>query len=134
MFSKKQKRIRRHKRVRAKVFGTKEKPRLCVFCSNRHVYAQLIDDQKGKTLASISDLDLKSKKTEKKSKTASKIKEKKDVVMTKKVKIGYEVGKLIAQKALEKKIEKAVFDRGCYKYHGVVKSLAEGAREEGLKF
>ncbi|MBI2625310.1 MAG: 50S ribosomal protein L18 [Candidatus Nealsonbacteria bacterium] len=113
---KNEKRIRRHKRVRAKIFGTAVRPRLCVFRSGKHIYAQLIDDIKGKTLDSASDLELK--KTKIKGRVAS----------------SNEVGKLIAKKALEKKIEKAVFDRGGYRYHGRVKSFAEGAREGGLKF
>jgi len=111
MLEKKEKRYRRHKRVRAKIFGKKEKPRLCVFRSAKHIYAQIIDDERGKTMVSASDLELK--KQEDKAK---------------------EVGKLIAKKALEKKIEKVVFDRGGYNYHGKVKALAEGAREGGLKF
>ncbi|MDI6592062.1 MAG: 50S ribosomal protein L18 [Patescibacteria group bacterium] len=122
---KREKRYRRHKRVRAKIFGTSEKPRLCVFRSIKHIYAQLIDDQKGKTLISASDLELKNKKIKTKEIQKS---------LTKKVAIAYKVGRLIAKKALEKKIEKVVFDRGGYKYHGRVKALAEGAREGGLKF
>lgn len=115
MLKKHEKRIRRHKRIRAKIFGTAEKPRLSVFRSSKHLYAQLVDDNKGKIIASVSDLKSgKSKKTK-----------------TDKAK---EVGKLIAKEAMEKKIEKAVFDRGGYKYHGRVKALAEGAREGGLKF
>jgi len=117
MLKRKEKRIRRHKRVRAKVFGTKERPRLCVFRSAKHIYAQLIDDQKGLTIAVASDLELKkSKKTKTKKEKAS------------------AVGELIAEKALKKKIERVIFDRGGYAYHGRVKALAEGAREGGLKF
>jgi len=112
MLKKKVKKIRRHKRVRAKIKGTNKIPRLCVFRSIKHIYAQLIDDDKGKTLASADDAGIKGSKVE----------------------IAEEVGKLIAQKASEKKIEKIVFDRAGYKYHGRVKSLAEGAREAGLKF
>lgn len=97
-----------------RIFKTKERPRLCVFRSNKHIYAQIIDDEKGITLVSASDLELKSKKN--------------------RIETAFEVGKLIAKKALEKKIEKVVFDRSRYKYHGRVKSLAEGAREGGLKF
>lgn len=107
MKNKQIKKIRRHQRIRVKIFGTKERPRLSVFKSNKHIFAQLINDEKGKTLASASDLKLK---------TAS------------------EVGKLIAEKARELKIEKVVFDRGGDKYHGRIKALAEGAREGGLKF
>jgi large subunit ribosomal protein L18 len=116
MLEKKEKRKRRHKRVRAKIKGTKEVPRLCVFRSAKHIYAQLIDDEEGKTIVSAKDQDLKGKKPLKK---------------TEKAKM---VGILIAQKAREKKIEKVVFDRAGYKYHGRVKALAEGAREGGLKF
>jgi len=118
---KKEKRKRRHRRVRAKIFGTKNRPRLCVFRSNKHIYAQLIDDEKGHTLGAVSDLKL-----------PKNVKLNKD--MTRKVAIAYEVGKLIAKVAKEKGIKKVVFDRGGYKYHGRVKALAEGAREGGLKF
>jgi large subunit ribosomal protein L18 len=125
--SKKEKRYRRHKRVRGKIFGTAQRPRLCVFRSAKHIYCQLINDEKGQTLASASDLELK------KSKAKSQKTKNKDQ-RTGKVFVAYEVGKLIAKKAKEKKIEKVVFDRGGYIYHGRVKALAEGAREEGLKF
>lgn len=110
---KKEKRDRRHKRIRAKAFGTKEKPRLYVFKSNKHIYGQLINDESGKILASASDLKIK--------KGA-------------RIDLAKEVGKLVAQKAKDLKIEKVVFDRGGYKYHGRVKALAEGSREAGLKF
>lgn len=119
MLEKQIKRHRRHKRVRAKIFGTKERPRLCVFKSNQHIYAQLIDDDKGRTLVVASDLELKKPKTENQ-------KPKTDVAK--------EIGKLIAQKAQDLKIEEVVFDRGGYQYHGRVKALADGAREGGLKF
>lgn len=112
---KQEKRKRRHRRVRAKIFGTGSIPRLSVFRSNRFLWAQLIDDQEGKTLAFASSKELAK---EKKNKNA----------------IGEEVGKLIAKRALEKKVGKAVFDRGGYKYHGLIKDLAEGARKGGLKF
>ncbi|KKS91237.1 MAG: 50S ribosomal protein L18 [Parcubacteria group bacterium GW2011_GWF2_43_11] len=111
----KQRKLRRQKRVRAKISGTDKKPRLCVFRSNKHIYVQLIDDIKKKTILSASDQKLKKGK------------------MTK-VDLAKEIGKLIAQKASEKKIEKVIFDRGPYKYHGRVKAVAEGAREGGLKF
>ncbi len=113
---KKLKRERRHKRVRKKAFGTAERPRLCVFRSNKHIYAQLIDDEKGKTLFSANDIQLKSEKK---------------LVKTERAR---EVGKLIAKKALERGIRKVVFDRGGYKYHGRIRALAEGSREGGLKF
>lgn len=115
MNTKKEKRYRRHRRVRAKIKGTSRIPRLCVFRSNKHIYTQLIDDEKGKTLLSISDSAIK------------KLKVKKAV-------IAYEVGKLLAKKAIEKKVEKVIFDRGGYKYHGRIKAIADGAREGGLKF
>ena len=122
MSDKQLKRRRRHKRVRAKIKGTTKIPRLCVFRSNKHIYAQLIDDEKGKTFISASDLDLKKSKT----------KPKKE--LTGKAVIAYRVGQILAQKAIEKKLEKIVFDRGGYKYHGRIKALADGAREGGLKF
>ena len=124
MKTKKEKRYRRHKRVRAKINGTLKIPRLCVFRSNKHIYAQLIDDEKGNTIVSASDLDLKSQPK------AEKIKKE----LTGKTAIAYQVGQILGQKALEKKINKIVFDRGGYKYHGRVKALGDGAREKGLKF
>jgi len=133
MLPKQQKRIRRHRKVRAKILGRSKRPRLCVFRSVKHIYAQLIDDEKGKTLAVASDLELKNKKKSKKlySVKASAGKEEK---RTGKVAIAYQVGKLIAEKALEKKTEKVVFDRGGYSYLGRIKALAEGAKEGGLRF
>ena len=109
-------RTRRHKRVRAKLSGTAERPRLCVFRSNSNLYVQVIDDVAGNTLVSASTLD-KEVKTKHANKEAAK-----------------EVGALIAKKAIEKNITEVVFDRGGYIYHGVVKELAEAAREGGLKF
>jgi len=106
MLEKQIKRKRRHKRVRAKIKGTAKVPRLCVFRSSKNIYAQIIDDEKGKTLAAVNG----------------------------KLVSAVEIGKLIAKKAIEKKINKVVFDRGGYKYHGRVKALADGAREAGLKF
>ena len=123
MLEKQEKRKRRHKRVRAKIFGTSKVPRLCIFKSNKYIYIQLIDDQKGKTVLSSNDLKLKKTKT--KTKTSS---------WSGKVGLAREVGKIIAEKAVKKGIKKIVFDRGGYKYHGRVKALAEGAREGGLKF
>lgn len=138
MLEKQEKRKRRHKRVRAKISGVSKVPRLYVFRSSRHIYAQLIDDEKGKTLAAASDMEIKKSKTKKKKPASTKApadKEKKDKkTLTGKVALAYEVGKLIAEKALEKKIKKVVFDRGGYKYHGRVKAVAEGAREGGIKF
>ena len=109
-------RVRRHARVRNKISGTAECPRLCVFRSNTGVYAQIIDDVKGVTLVSASTLD-KDVKTKHANKEAAR-----------------EVGTLIAKRASEKKISNVVFDRGGYIYHGVVKELAEAAREAGLEF
>ncbi len=129
ILSKKENRIKRHRKIRAKISGTTEVPRLCVFKSAKHIYGQLINDQKGQTILSSSDLEIKKAKT-KKTET-KKIKEKK---LSGKTNIAYEVGKLIAEKALEKKIKKVVFDRGGFAYHGRVKALAEGVREGGLKF
>ncbi len=109
-------RERRHKRVRRKISGTAECPRLCVFRSNTGIYAQIIDDVKGETLVQASTLD-KEVKTKHSNCEAAK-----------------EVGTLIASRAKEKKIVDVVFDRSGYLYHGVVKSLAEAAREGGLNF
>ena len=109
-------RIRRHRRVRRKISGTAECPRLCVFRSNSNLYVQVIDDTKGMTLAQASTLD-KEVKIKHSNKDAAK-----------------EVGALIAKRALEKNIKTVVFDRGGYIYHGVVKELAEAAREGGLQF
>ena len=109
-------RERRHKRVRTKISGTSECPRLCVFRSNTNVYAQIIDDTKGVTLVQASTLD-KEVKTKHSNKEAAK-----------------EVGTLVAKRALEKNIKTVVYDRGGYIYHGVVKELAEAAREAGLEF
>ncbi len=137
MLEKQKKRDRRHKRVRAKIYGTATRPRLCVFRSNKHIYAQLIDDEGRKTLAAASDLDLKEKKKlskDAKSQTKNLKNGEKGKGRTKNIDIAHEVGKLLAQKSLTKKIEKVVFDRGGYKYHGIVKSLAEGVRAGGLKF
>ena len=109
-------RVRRHKRVRTKLSGTAERPRLCVYRSNNNIYVQVIDDTKGNTLAQASTLD-------------KEVKEKHS-----NVKAAKEVGTLIAKRALEKNIKTVVYDRGGYIYHGVVKELAEAAREAGLQF
>lgn len=106
-------RARRHRRIRARVRGTAERPRLAVFLSNRFVYAQLIDDEKGATLASASSKDMKGKP------------------MTEDAKA---VGERIAKTAVEKGISKAVFDRGGFTYSARVRALADAAREGGLKF
>lgn len=109
-------RDRRHKRVRAKISGTAERPRLCVYRSNSNIYVQIIDDVAGNTLAQASTLD-KEVKEKHSNKVAAK-----------------EVGTLIAKRAAEKNIKEVVFDRGGYIYHGVVKEVAEAAREGGLDF
>ena len=115
MLEKQIKRNRIHKRIRAKIIGTKDRPRLFVFRSGKHIYAQLIDDESAKILALASDVKMKTKKGNKVSRSI-------------------EVGKLIAKEAIEKKIEKVVFDRGGFVFHGRVKAVADGAREGGLKF
>jgi len=112
-------RYRRHARVRAKVKGTTSKPRLCVYRSLNHVYAQIIDDSQGHTLVATSTLD-----PEVKGEADGKAKSDKAKL----------VGSLVAKRALSKGISQIVFDRGGYKYHGRVKALAEAARQEGLKF
>ena len=109
-------RTRRHARVRTKVSGTAERPRLCVYRSNSNIYAQIIDDVAGNTLVSASTLD-KEVKTKKSNIEAAK-----------------EVGTLIAKRAAEKNIKNVVYDRGGYIYHGIIKELAEAAREGGLEF
>ncbi len=112
-------RHRRHLRVRAKVKGTTSAPRLCVFRSLNHIYAQVVDDSRGHTLASASTLD-----SEIKSAAVGKKKTGKSGL----------VGSLVAKRALSKGINQVAFDRGGFKYHGRVKALAEAARQEGLKF
>ncbi len=112
-------RIRRHRRVRAKVGGVSARPRLCVFRSLNHIYAQVIDDSQGHTLTSASTLD-----PEMKDEAVGKVRAAKAEL----------VGSLVAKRALSKGINQVVFDRGGYKYHGRVKALAEAARREGLKF
>ena len=109
----------RHRRVRRKVTGIISRPRLCVFRSLNHIYAQLIDDSRGQTLVSMSTLD-------------SQVRSKTDG-MGKSKKAGI-VGTLLAEQALNKGIKQVVFDRGGYRYHGRVKALAEAARKAGLEF
>jgi large subunit ribosomal protein L18 len=106
-------RQRRHERIRSQVSGTEAKPRLSVFRSNKAIYAQLVDDTKGQTLAAASSMEIKGKKG---------------------VEAAKMVGATLAKVAKEKKIVVCVFDRGGYEYHGQVKALAEGAREGGLQF
>ncbi len=112
-------RLRKHERIRAKISGTAERPRLCVFRSLSNIYAQIIDDTAGRTLVSASTLD-------------GEIKEKSAYGGN--AEAAKSVGTLIAKRAAEKGIETVVFDRGGYLYHGRVKALAEAAREAGLKF
>jgi large subunit ribosomal protein L18 len=109
-------RARRHRRVRGKIFGTAERPRLVVFRSNRGIEAQLIDDADGKTLAAASWLNLKKSFKGNKTEQAA------------------EVGKLLAANAKKANVETVVFDRGGYLFHGRVKALADAAREGGLRF
>ncbi|ACI17881.2 50S ribosomal protein L18 [Coprothermobacter proteolyticus] len=109
----------RHKRIRKHITGTAERPRLCVFRSSRHIYAQIIDDENGHTLVCASTLE----------------KELRDQIKgLRKTEQAAAIGKLIAQRALEKGIKSVVFDRGGYKYHGRVKALADASREAGLEF
>lgn len=110
---KKEKRERRHQRIRSKVIGRENRPRLSVYKSNKQIYAQIINDEVGKTLVAVSTAEVKGDSAISKAK---------------------EAGKLIAKKAAEEKIEAVVFDRGGFVYTGKIKALAEGAREGGLKF
>lgn len=113
--NKKNRKIQRKARVRAKIKGTSERPRLSVFKSNKFIYAQLIDDSKGVTIVGVSEKHLKEK-------------------FSKKIEKAKAIGVLLAEKAKTKKIKKVVFDRGSYAYHGRVSAIAEGAREGGLEF
>lgn len=115
--SPREKRIRRERRIRSRVRGTAACPRLSVFRSNRHIAAQFIDDTTRQTIVAASDLEFSKGKKAKGTRTD----------------VARKVGELAAKKALEKKVEKAVFDRGGYRYHGIVKAFAEGARKGGLK-
>jgi large subunit ribosomal protein L18 len=112
-------RRRRHRRIRGKVFGTRERPRLNVFRSLSHIYAQVIDDWEGHTLVSASTIDAEVKR------------QLDGLSKTEQARV---VGEVVAQRALDKGIDRVVFDRGGYRYHGRVKALAEAAREKGLKF
>jgi len=105
-------RLKRHKKIRRKISGTASRPRLSVYRSLQHIFAQLIDDNEAKTLVAVGDFGLKGTKTER----------------------AFEVGKKLATLAKAKKITDVVFDRGGYLYHGRITKLAEGAREGGLKF
>ncbi|HEY8490383.1 MAG TPA: 50S ribosomal protein L18 [Dehalococcoidia bacterium] len=112
-------RLRRHRRVRKKVFGTAQRPRLNVFRSLNHIYAQVIDDEAGHTLAAASDVepDLRGQRDGKRKTEIAKL-----------------VGQVVGQRAKERGVVAVVFDRGGYRYHGRVKALADGAREAGLQF
>jgi large subunit ribosomal protein L18 len=116
MLKNKTQKQKRQVRVRAKIFGTKDKPRLSVFKSNRYIFAQVINDEKGDTLVGVSEKELNLKEKSNKTDRARAL------------------GVALAKKALGKKIKAVAFDRGSYPYHGRVKALAEGAREGGLKF
>lgn len=113
-----EKRLKRHGRARQYIYGTPERPRLNVFRSSNHIYAQIIDDTEGHTIVAASTLD----------------KELESLNGTHNKEAAKAVGELVAKRALEKGIEEVVFDRGGYIYHGRIKELAEGAREAGLKF
>ncbi|HVT95281.1 MAG TPA: 50S ribosomal protein L18 [Bryobacteraceae bacterium] len=113
--SKNEVRVRIHTRIRRRVRGTEERPRLAIFRSLKHIYAQVIDDHKGRTLAAASSVE-------------------KDAAQGGNVAGAKAIGKLVAERAKEKGITKVVFDRGGYIYHGRVKALAEAAREAGLEF
>ncbi len=113
-------RLRRKMRIRKRLSGTTERPRLAVFRSAKHIYAQIIDDTKGVTIVSASSLSPEIRDR------LGECKGKKEVAKL--------VGELIAKRALEKEVKKVAFDRGGYKYHGRVKALADGARETGLEF
>ena len=112
-------RQRRHLRIRKSLQGTPERPRLCVFRSSLHIYAQLIDDRAGRTLAAASTLDPEVRQR---------------AAAAKKADAGKMVGQLIARRAQERGVRRVVFDRGGYVYHGRVRALADGAREGGLEF
>jgi len=114
--TKKERRNKRKRRMKYKIRGDSDRPRLSVFRSNKHIYVQVIDDEKGKTLESCSDKEIKSKKNLNKSDRAS------------------TVGRELGKKLKKKKIEKIVFDRSGYKYYGRVKALAEALREAGIDF
>ncbi len=119
---KNERRTRRKLSIRSKIFGTAEKPRLTIYRSNKNIFAQLIDDDKGHTLASCSTMDKDYPTKDKKSKKNPSLKDAENV------------GKIIAQKAIKNNISNIVFDRNGYLYHGKVKALADAARKEGLKF
>lgn len=114
-------RQKRHRRIRFKIKGTAKCPRLSVFRSNKYIYLQLIDDQKGETLAAVNDQKIKLGKDGKEK-------------LSPRTAVAFEAGRLLAEAALKKKIKKIIFDRGGYVYHGRIKAAAEGARKGGLEF
>jgi large subunit ribosomal protein L18 len=116
---KREARLKRHLRVRKKVEGTQERPRLSLFKSARHIYAQVIDDEAGRTLAAASSLSLQMLQ-------GGKVGDKKERAKA--------VGKMVAEAAMKADVRKVVLDRGGYRYHGRVKALADSAREAGLEF
>ena len=117
------KRARRHRRVRSRIAGTAERPRLSVFRSNKHLYLQLIDDMTGRTLLTLGDH--KERTRSKRKETAGK--------MTR-VEHAEKLGEEMSKEAMEKNITSVLFDRGGYAYHGIIKAVAEGARKGGLRF
>ena len=119
---KREKIIGRRKRVRSKIKGTAKRPRLSLFRSNRHLWSQLIDDGSGRTLLAVSDMEVRPDQGVRSNTKAA------PILWAEKA------GKLLAEKAKDKKIDSVVFDRGPYKYHGLIKAFAQGAREGGLKF
>ena len=112
-------RERRHHRIRKRVVGSAERPRLCVFKSARHIYAQIIDDERGRTLAAASTL---SREIKERGKAGNK------------TMVARLVGELLAVRAMAAQVDRVVFDRGGYKFHGRIKALATGVREKGVKF
>lgn len=118
MKSSSQARVKRHRRIRKKVTGTAERPRLAVFRSNKHVYAQIIDDVSGRTLASASTVDASLRSDS----------------LANSVESAGKVGGLVAERAKELGVTTVVFDRGGFRFHGKIKALADGAREKGLQF
>ncbi len=118
--TRRERRLRRHKRIRKKVFGTPERPRLCVYRSLKHFYAQIIDDTKGHTLVSASTLDREYRR--------------RFGEPGKSIEHAKRVAQLLVERAKEKGIEKVVFDRGGFKYHGKIKAFADECRRLGLKF
>jgi len=115
----KQARLKRKKRIRKKVFGSQDQPRLCVFRSTKHIYAQIIDDTAGRTLATASSMEKDAKEHLEKGNKAA---------------IAKYIGTTVAKRSMEKGIKKVVFDRNGFLYHGRVKAVSDGAREAGLKF